>query len=253
MTVVAAAATTATTEAPDAPITPRAAWVESLRSVRERLRFVPASLRTRILVWLVGVVALATAASVLVTYQVLLARLDQRIDAELKQEADELKKLYVGKDPDTGKPFGTDVRRIFEVYFQRNVPSRNEALITFLDGRPFLRSRQVVPYDLDGDPALVARWGTLASSDRGEVQTPAGRVEYLAVPLRRRRTHTRRLRRRDLRRAGASRRDALPWPSAVSGSRCCSSARFSPGGSPTASSVPSPSSPRRHARSPRRT
>ena len=41
----------------------------------------------------------------------------------------------------------------------------------------------MVPYDLDGDPALVARWATLASSDRGEVQTPAGRVEYLAVPL----------------------------------------------------------------------
>jgi signal transduction histidine kinase len=179
--VAVAAATTATTEAPS---TSRAAWLEGLRRARTRLRVVPASLRTRILVWLVGVLALATVASVLVTYEVLLVRLDHRIDAELTQEAEELKKLAVGKDPDTGEPFGTDARRIFEVYFQRNVPSRNEALITFLDGRPFWRSRQVVPYDLDGDPALVARWSTISTTDRGEVRTPAGRVEYLAVPLR---------------------------------------------------------------------
>jgi signal transduction histidine kinase len=141
-------------------------------------------LRTRILAWLVGVLALATIASALITYEVLLVRLDHRIDAELTQEAEELKKLAAGKDPETGSPFGTDARRIFDVYFERNVPSRNEALITFLDGRPFLRSRQVVPYRLDGDAELVARWATITSTDRGEVQTPAGRVEYLAVPLR---------------------------------------------------------------------
>ena len=136
------------------------------------------------IVWLVGVVALATLASVVVTYEVLLVRLDHRINSELKQEADELRKLAVGNDPELGKPFGTNARRIFEVYFERNVPSRNEALITFLDGRPFLRSRQVVPYDLDGDPDLVARWSRITATDRGDVQTPAGRVEYLAVPLR---------------------------------------------------------------------
>jgi len=176
------AATTA--EAPDAPVPVRPAWVESLQRARTRLRLVPASLRTRILVWLVGVLALATAVSVLVTYEVLLVRLDHRIEADLTQEAAELKQLAGGKDPETGEPFGADARRILEVYLQRNVPSRNEALITFHDGRPFLRSRQVVPYDLDGDPALVARWATIASTDRGQVQTPAGRVEYLAVPLR---------------------------------------------------------------------
>jgi two-component system, OmpR family, sensor kinase len=71
------------------------------------------------------------------------------------------------------------------VYLQRNVPSRNEALITFVDGKPYLRSVQVVPYRLDRDPALVARWGRVPKPDRGRVQTPAGPVEYLAVPLQR--------------------------------------------------------------------
>jgi signal transduction histidine kinase len=155
-----------------------------LRAARGRLRWVPTSLRTRILAWFIGLLAVATTASVVVTYEVLLIRLDQRIDAELTQEAAELRRLASGNDPETGRPFGSRVERIFEVYLERNVPSRQEALITFVDGRPFLRSRQVVPYRLDSDPELISRWGGLREPDRGRIGTPAGRVEYLAVPLR---------------------------------------------------------------------
>jgi two-component system, OmpR family, sensor kinase len=147
-------------------------------------RLPPASLRLRVLVAFVGMLASATLASVLVTRGVLLIRLDQHLDAELVQESGELRRLAAGNDPDNGRPFGADVRRIFTVYLQRNVPSRNEALITFVDGEPFLRSVQVVPYRLDQDRQLVARWGRVSEPDRGRVQTPAGPVEYLAVPLR---------------------------------------------------------------------
>jgi two-component system OmpR family sensor kinase len=52
-----------------------------------------------------------------------------------------------------------------------------------VDGRPFLRSSQEVPYRLDQDAELVSRWGSLPESRRGTVDTPAGAVEYLAVPL----------------------------------------------------------------------
>jgi signal transduction histidine kinase len=128
--------------------------------------------------------ALATLASVLVIRTVLLVRLDQRIDNELTQEAGELRRLAGGTDPQTGRRFGPQVRRIFDVYFERNVPARYEALITFAGGRPYLRSRQVLPYQLDRDPELVEHWGSLGETERGRVETPAGRVEYLAVPLR---------------------------------------------------------------------
>jgi signal transduction histidine kinase len=149
----------------------------------ERLRWVPSSLRARIVAWFIGVLALSTIALVVVTYQVLGIRLDQRIDLELRQEVAELRALAEGsKDPATGKPFAS-VKRIFDVYLVRNVPSRNEALITFLAGEPYLRSRQVVPYRLDGDPELVARWASLKDPSRGGVSTPAGRVEFLAVPV----------------------------------------------------------------------
>jgi two-component system, OmpR family, sensor kinase len=151
------------------------------RSARARR---PTGLRTRVLAWLVGLLAVATVASVVVTREVLLVRLDQRIDRDLVQESEELRRLARGVDPATGRRFGPNVRRIFEVYLQRNVPAPNEALITFLGGEAFLRSRPVLPYRLDRDPELAARWGRLAQSERGQVSTPAGRVEYLAVPLR---------------------------------------------------------------------
>jgi signal transduction histidine kinase len=157
---------------------------QTLRRATRRLGWVPTSLRTRILAWFIGVLALATVASVVVTYEVLLLRLDQEIDAELTQEAMELTNLASGNDPETGRPFGTDVRRIFEAYLQENVPGPNEAHITFVGGRPFLRSAQVVPYRLDHDPELIARWASIDEPDRGSADTPAGRVEFLALPLR---------------------------------------------------------------------
>jgi two-component system, OmpR family, sensor kinase len=80
----------------------------------------------RVLAWFVALLVLATVASVLVTRQVLLSRLDQRIHAELVQESDELRRLASdGVDPATGQPFGSDVKRIFTVYLERNVPSPN--------------------------------------------------------------------------------------------------------------------------------
>ena len=146
-------------------------------------RWALASIRVRILVGFVGMLALATIASVLVAREVIYSRLDDQISQELVQEASELRRLATGTDPATGEPFGDDVRRIFRVYFERNTPSRAEALLTFVDGEPFLRSRQVVPYRLHRDPELVAHWGALTQNERGDVSTPAGRVEYLAVPL----------------------------------------------------------------------
>jgi len=75
------------------------------------------------------------------------------------------------------------VDRIFEVFLQRNVPTRNETFVTFVRGRPFERSFGEPIYRLDLDPLLVDRWGTVSRTERGEVSTPAGTVEYLAVPV----------------------------------------------------------------------
>jgi len=153
---------------------------EPRRGIRERL----SGIRLRILLWYVLLLAAATVASVLVVRQVLLVRLDERIDAALVQETQELRRLSEGNDPETGQPFTGDVPRVLEIFLQRNVPSQNEAFVTFVDGRPYLRSRAVAPYRLDEDPGLVERLGSVDATQWGTEITPAGKIRYVAVPLR---------------------------------------------------------------------
>jgi signal transduction histidine kinase len=140
-------------------------------------------IRLRLLGSFIVLLSIATVVSVLVVREVLLNRLDERIDREFVQETQELRVLAGGNDPETGEPFAGRVRKIFRVFLRRNIPSRNEAVITFVDGRPFLRSRRDVPYRLDQDPELVELWARLERTNRGSVDTPAGRVEYSAVPV----------------------------------------------------------------------
>jgi two-component system OmpR family sensor kinase len=169
------ATTTTTKPAPDAP-----AGRARLPAPVRRLF---ASFRFRVLAGYVGLLAVATVVSIAIAREALERRLDQRIDEALVQESRELRQLARGNDPETGEPFGGNVERVFEVFLARNVPSPNEALLTFVEGEPFLRSEQVVPYRLDRDPELVDRWSSITRSDRSGVETPAGRVEYLAVPV----------------------------------------------------------------------
>lgn len=157
---------------------------DRLGALRSQLLEFPWGLRTRIVAYVIGLLALATVLFVAVTATVLEIRLDNRIDAELSQESRELRLLVEGNDPQTGERFAGDVQRIFDVYFNRNVPSRNEALLAFVEGTLYRRSSPaVVPYRLEDDSELVAQWSALTEVDRGEASTPAGRVEYLAVPV----------------------------------------------------------------------
>ena len=265
MTTTATMATTTTTAAAETTARPaperepsRPESASPTRSVRagiDRLRWLPSSLRARIVAWFVGVLALATIGFLLVTYEVLQIRLDQRIDADLRQERPSCGSSHSGgttRGP--GRRFAS-VDRIFDVYLARNVASKNEVLITFLGGEPYYKSPQPVPYALDTRPRDRPALGERSpQTDRGAVDTPAGRVEYLAVPIKVedetggvfvaavfRDRATGRRERGDHRRRGASRSE----------SSC--SARCSRGGSPTGSSGRSLCSTPPRARSRRRT
>jgi two-component system, OmpR family, sensor kinase len=140
-------------------------------------------IRGRILFWYVAVLTAAIAAAVLVNRQVLVAGIDTRIHEALVQESEELRRLADGRDPTTGEPFRDRVDRIFEVFLQRNIPTRNETFVTFVNGRPFERSLGEPIYRLDLDTRLVDRWAGVTRTQRGQVSTPAGTVEYLAIPV----------------------------------------------------------------------
>jgi signal transduction histidine kinase len=153
------------------------------REARGRFRF---GIRARMLVGYVGLLAILVAASVLVARQVLLVRLEEQLDHELAQEVSEVRVLAgpTGRDPETGRPFES-LRRIFYVFLRRNIPARNEAVITMVNGEVFKRSRlRAPPYRLHEDQELIERWASVRQTDRREISTPGGRVMYWAEPLR---------------------------------------------------------------------
>jgi signal transduction histidine kinase len=152
-------------------------------NLRGRFRF---GLRARMLVGYVGLLAVLVVASVVVARQVLIDRLEEQLEHELEQEVREVRVLAgkSGRDPETGRAFES-LGRIFEVFIRRNIPARNEAVITLVNGDVFDRSRLAAPpYRLDKDQELIARWASVRDTDRGEIDTPGGRVMYWAEPLR---------------------------------------------------------------------
>ena len=137
----------------------------------------------RLLWWLLPLLLLSALGSLLILRPLSSLETEREIEAALDQEVEELRQLSGGNDPDTGEPFGTDVRRVFEVFLQRTVVAEDEQIITFLDGELHARSQGEPPARLDLDPAAVAAWRDLTAPERGRLDSAAGRVEYVAVPV----------------------------------------------------------------------
>jgi signal transduction histidine kinase len=132
----------------------------------------------------VGTLAIATFASVLIAREVLESRLTERSTAELHQEIDELDKMAAATDPETGKPLGGNASRLFTAYFAANAWTDGEAAFSFVEGKPFLISPSYDDaYRHDRDAALLDRWGSVQATLRGSADTPAGRLDFLAVPV----------------------------------------------------------------------
>ena len=152
------------------------------RAIRRGLR----SARTRIAVSYVILLVFATAVSVLLIRQLLLVRLDDRVQEELVQETEEFSQLVNGVDPETGKPFGSDLEALFDVYLRRNVPSEGEQLLAIVDDRVYASdaTERGSVYRLESNPELLRRWTMLTRPESGEVETPAGPARYIAIPVR---------------------------------------------------------------------
>jgi len=152
---------------------------------RGRLSPFVRSARARILASYLVLLAFSTIASVVAIRQLLLVRLDTRIDRALVQEGEEFRRLAGGRDPLTGEPFGTNARRIFDTYLARNVPSYDQALITLLGGRPYRAARtERAAFALERDAALISRWSALDRSTASRLETRAGPARVLAIPVR---------------------------------------------------------------------
>jgi two-component system OmpR family sensor kinase len=138
--------------------------------------------RLRVLGLAGGILAVGIGVALVAQRTLLIEQMDDAVEANLEQERDELESLAGGVDPSTGEPFAGDVEAIFRVFFERNVPVRDESYLALVDGEPFLATRSA-PIRLDEDRELVERLGALRAGERGDLQTEEGPVRYLAVPL----------------------------------------------------------------------
>lgn len=141
------------------------------------------SMRIRILAAVVLLMALSAAVSDIVLRQTLVNRLAEEIALDLQQEVAEFELLAAGLDPLTGRPFGSDVERIFDIYFAREIPDQGETLLTFSGDRLHHAegaTGAVPPEELQ---SAISHWLSLDAREEGTITTGLGEAHYVALPF----------------------------------------------------------------------
>ena len=148
------------------------------------------STRTRILASYVVLLALSVILGLVALREVLLIGLNDRIQADLQQEVTELDLLLTdGRDPQTSLPFAS-LPRLFDVFLFRNVPGKEEGLLTFVEGDQYQFDLDQFP--LESFPAeRIAEWEALSDRSGGisdvltdTFGTELGDVHYKAARVR---------------------------------------------------------------------
>ncbi|GAA2897326.1 ATP-binding protein [Streptosporangium fragile] len=132
------------------------------------------SARARIVGWMLVVVGLALTVSVFATSTILLARLDDRVYAELANEMEKLRR-YAQRSSAAPEPLLKD-------YLAVNAPDRHETFLVIVDGDVW-RTYAEPPAALDTDPELVARLAAVTGPEQDWATSAAGRVRWAAMPV----------------------------------------------------------------------
>ena len=144
---------------------------------RSRIR----SIRVRIVVGYVVLVALAFVIVSVVGHRALWARYESSVDDRLAAEVDQLEQAIAEGDVAGGQPFD-DVEELFDAHLRRVLPGDDAAFYTLVDGDPFKLSFDA-PTDLLADADLVASWRDVETTTFRTVQTDAGPARVLVVPV----------------------------------------------------------------------
>jgi two-component system, OmpR family, sensor kinase len=117
--------------------------------------------------------------------QVLLVRLDDRTESALRQETTEARTSVADSvDPSTGRPFES-LERALDLFMERNVPSPEEAFVSFINGE--LHRDRLRSFPGRELPAgALATWSEFSLADgpsemTGTFETRYGEAEYQAV------------------------------------------------------------------------
>jgi signal transduction histidine kinase len=139
------------------------------------------SVRVRILVWYVLLLALALLVSALVVRDVLLSDVNHRIDSELAESAAAMAAL-ASPAPGEHESYAS-LAALLRAGVRNGVPEQNSAVIALRNGEVFAVSHGSVPLALEQDQALVQSWAAAGTQEMGTVETSAGEVRYVVVPI----------------------------------------------------------------------
>lgn len=139
------------------------------------------SIRTRIVVGYVVLIAIALAITLVVARGALVARFDNDIDTRLADEVAQLEVIISEGNPDTGRAF-RDAQVLFDIHLRRVLPADDGAFYTLVDGDPALLSFNA-PANLLLDRRIVASWAQVDASTFRTVDTDAGPARVLIVPV----------------------------------------------------------------------
>ncbi|MFB6391782.1 ATP-binding protein [Polymorphospora sp. 2-325] len=149
------------------------------------------SIHTRILLSYIALIVISIGVSAIAIHEVLVIRLESRVAEAVQQEFLEMRRLTAdGHDPRTGAAF-TTVQAVFDVYFRRNVPSNEEAMLAFADGQLYHAALSRFPIDRLPEPALRAFADAAGAPAPGpdrprlaSYDTGSGVAYYAALPIR---------------------------------------------------------------------
>jgi signal transduction histidine kinase len=144
------------------------------------------TVRTRILVSVLLMAGLGMLGAGAASYVIQSNRLDDRIQANLRQEVEEFRTLArEGVDPSTGERF-TTVEDLLFTALQRNVADQNETFLALVDGRPEYLPRGDRPVRLEEEPAVLELLESLPPDSDvlvRDAETSAGTVRFAAIQV----------------------------------------------------------------------
>jgi hypothetical protein len=141
------------------------------------------STQFRIIGFVLLLVLLALLASTVVTWRLLIAASNERMDSQLRGEIEEFARLTEsGVNATTGEPF-SGVAEVLEFAITFNLAQPNEKFLGYVDGEFAYQSRQQAPVLLSQDPTFSELAGAVSTSEAGLYESGAGEVRYIAVPV----------------------------------------------------------------------
>jgi signal transduction histidine kinase len=119
--------------------------------------------------------------------RILVAQLEREVKEELEQEVGEFRVLVNEIEPQEGESPSRRLERAFATYLNDNVLAPDEALLTYVDGEPFMQTTTFLEESANAEevlgPELAQAIRSPTSSTSGWLQSSVGEIAYLAAPI----------------------------------------------------------------------